>query len=288
LDGGFVRPCGFTHPDPRDVPPAPRLAADLLALSARYGTQASAVLAARRARRVSVEGTSRVATAIAALLAAAGVGHVYLAASADVRLHQAMPGGLTPADEGRRFAESSGDAVRRAAPDVDLTALPMGEYPDLVVLAADRPLDPDRRDALHAARCAHLAVHLGVDGGSVGPLVVPGETSCLACADLHRRERDAAWPALAVQLTVGPRRGAGSDVVLASRLAGLGAQQALDYLDDSRADAVENGSLELRAGEWQVRRRSRHPHADCDCGAASVPLPASVPPSSPPLGTMFE
>ena len=36
-------------------------------------------------------------------------------------------------------------------------------------------------------------------------MVIPGETSCLRCADLHRCDRDAAWPVLAAQLrqTVG-------------------------------------------------------------------------------------
>ena len=32
------------------------------------------------------------------------------------------------------------------------------------------------------------------------PLVIPGVTSCLRCADLHRSDRDAAWPAVAAQL----------------------------------------------------------------------------------------
>lgn len=36
----------------------------------------------------------------------------------------------------------------------------------------------------------------------VGPLVIPGRTSCLQCADLHRTDRDAAWPAVATQLRV--------------------------------------------------------------------------------------
>ncbi|HJQ44608.1 MAG TPA: hypothetical protein VJ831_16070 [Jatrophihabitantaceae bacterium] len=267
-DAGFVRPRAAQGADPRATPPVPRLAADLLALSARFGPEAAAVLGARRSRNVAVEGTSRIATHLAALLGAAGVGRVYLPASGDVRLHQAMPGGLTPADEGRRFTESSGDAVRRAAPDTELTPLPMGQYPDLVVLASDAPVDPDRRDALHAARCAHLLVQFGLDSGTVGPLVVPGRTSCLACAELARRDRDPAWPALAVQLTVAPRRGTGSDVVLVSALAAVAAQQVLAYLDGEPVDAVADGSLELRCGDWRVRRRTRLPHPDCDCGAA--------------------
>ena len=44
-------------------------------------------------------------------------------------------------------------------------------------------------------------VHIGVFGerAVVGPLVVPGRTSCLRCAHLHRRDADPAWPLLAVQ-----------------------------------------------------------------------------------------
>src|SRR5271168_3100729 len=58
---------------------------------------------------------------------------------------------------------------------------------------------------LHSQGVAHLAVRVRDGTGLVGPLVVPGVTSCLGCADLHRRDRDAAWPAVAAQLrdTVG-------------------------------------------------------------------------------------
>ena len=50
---------------------------------------------------------------------------------------------------------------------------------------------------LHAAGVPHLPVRVRDGTGLVGPLVIPGVTSCLGCADLHRSERDAAWPAVA-------------------------------------------------------------------------------------------
>lgn len=52
---------------------------------------------------------------------------------------------------------------------------------------------------------AHLPVRVRDGTGLVGPLVIPGVTSCLRCADLHRSDRDPAWPAIAAQLrdTVG-------------------------------------------------------------------------------------
>ena len=47
---------------------------------------------------------------------------------------------------------------------------------------------------LHAAGVPHLPVRVRDGTGLVGPLVIPGVTSCLGCADLHRSDRDAAWP----------------------------------------------------------------------------------------------
>ena len=76
---------------------------------------------------------------------------------------------------------------------------------DLVVLSDNLVADPRMLRDLHSQRVAHLAVRVRDGTGLVGPLVIPGVTSCLGCADLHRRDRDAAWPALAAQLrdTVG-------------------------------------------------------------------------------------
>ncbi len=260
-----VDPDGATDSDARLAAPQPRLAADLAALTARHGQGAAERLNARRHCAVAIHGNGRVAAHVAALLAAAGIGRVHLVDADDVRLYQAMPGGVGPADEGRRFVAAASAAVRRAAPDADTTPLPIGERPDLVVLAVDVPIDSDRRDGLHARGCAHLAVRLGADHGVVGPLVIPGLTSCLRCADLHRRDRDPAWSALAVQLTVARRHGAASDVALATVVGGITALQALAYLDGDEAAAIE-GTLELQLPDWRIRRRSWPAHPDCDCG----------------------
>ncbi|OBK36572.1 cyclodehydratase [Mycobacterium sp. 1245111.1] len=76
---------------------------------------------------------------------------------------------------------------------------------DLVVLSDNLVADPRILRELHAHGVAHLAVRVRDGIGLVGPLVVPGVTSCLHCADLHRRDRDAAWPTVVAQLrdTVG-------------------------------------------------------------------------------------
>ncbi|MBY0443417.1 MAG: cyclodehydratase [Mycobacteriaceae bacterium] len=84
-------------------------------------------------------------------------------------------------------------------------ALGNSDHADLVVLSDYLVADPHMVRDLHRRGVAHLPVRVRDGTGLVGPLVVPGVTSCLGCADLHRQDRDPAWPAVAAQLrnTVG-------------------------------------------------------------------------------------
>jgi bacteriocin biosynthesis cyclodehydratase domain-containing protein len=255
---------------PRDrAVQVPRLAADLAALRARHGERADDLLASRRAATIAVNGTSRVAAIIGALLAAAGIGHVAVTGGGDVRLHQVAPAGLTPKDEGERFTRAASAAIHRVAPDCDTSPLPIGFVPDLVVLATDGPVGNDVRDSLHARGLPHLVAWAGAERGVVGPLALPGVASCLRCADLHRLDRDYAWSALAVQLAVPPRHGPPSDVGLASLVGSLTALQALAFIGGEDPASIE-GTLEIHLPDWRIRRRSWAPHPECDCGALSA------------------
>ena len=86
---------------------------------------------------------------------------------------------------GARIAHSSQPHAAVSADDVDLVVL--SDY-----LVADPRIVRD----LHEQGVAHLLVRVRDGIGLVGPLVIPGVTSCLGCADLHRSDRDAAWPAV--------------------------------------------------------------------------------------------
>jgi hypothetical protein len=249
--------------DDRRTPPLPRLAGELTSLAAGVGPEAAAVLAARRRACVAVQGSGRAGPHIGAVLAASGVGNVHFLAATDVRLHHAVPGGVTPADESQRLAKAARAAVLRAAPGTAVKP-PPDTAPDLVVLAVDEPVEEDRRDALHQRGLAHLVVALGPAHAVVGPLVLPGLTSCLRCADLHRTDRDDAWPRLAVQLSVGRRYGPASAAAVATIAAGVAAMQALAFLDGAEPACLE-GTLELHPPDWRLRRRSRPMHARCGC-----------------------
>lgn len=267
--GGFLWTRSGDPEDPRRHPPDPRLAGELTALTAQHGDRAASMLRARMAATVAIHGESRVGPHVAAILAASGVGRVYATSVTEARLHQLQPGGLGTADEGIPLATATAVAVERSAPYADATPLtaPSRPDPDLVIIARDEPVDDDHRDSLHARGWAHLPVSVTSAGSSVGPLVVPGMTSCLRCADLFRLDRDPAWTALAVQLANARRVRDSGSLTASSIIAGVAAAQALEFLDGPAAGqpATFEGSLELTPGDWRLRRRSRPVHPDCDC-----------------------
>ena len=267
IDAGMLWPA---HPDVqwdedcRRRPPRPRLATELAALSTYAGESAADLLDARQHCRVTILGTGRAGPHVAAVLSAAGVGRVHLVETTPAQLRHAVPGGVSPGDEGTPLAAAAQSAMTRGAPDADCLPAPFGEPTDLVLLADDEPTDAERRDALHARGRTHLLVRLGGDHGAVGPLVIPGLTSCLRCTELHRLDRDPAWNALAAQLSVPHRSSGASEVALATVIAGIAAQQALDFLDGGYPDTVE-GTLEMHRPDYRVRRRSWPAHPECDC-----------------------
>jgi hypothetical protein len=240
---------------------------DYGALVARHGDAASTVLVGRQQAAVAVHGSSRITTTIASTLASAGVGWVQLVHGGEVSAGEACPGGLTPADEGSRFAIAGVQALRRCSPTTHTNPLPARRRADLVILTDPLPIEPTVRAALHLDGVAHLPAAVDGSRAVVGPLVLPGLSSCLRCADLHRCERDPAWPALAIQLAARPRRRATSDVTLCVAAAGLTAGQALAYLDGGKPETL-NGTLEWQLPDWRLRRRRWISHHDCDCGAA--------------------
>lgn len=236
-------------------------APDVEALGERFGERSIDVMGRRQTRAVAVQGAGRLPAFIAGLLAAAGVGHVHVTGEDEVSLWDVMPGGLSLADEGRRTASAAAEAVARAAPDTNTRALSPAAA-DLIVLAGATPVGPSAQKMLLLDGTAHLSTSVWAASTVVGPLVIPGVTSCLGCADLHRQDRDPAWPALAVQLAAVKR--VPSDVAVCALAAALTVTQALAYLDDEQP-AVVDGTLEMSLPDWRIRRRSWFAHEQCVC-----------------------
>ncbi|KQH79796.1 cyclodehydratase [Mycobacterium gordonae] len=138
---------------------------------------------------------------------------------------------------------------------------------DLVVLTDYLVSDPRMVRDLQRAGVPHLPVRVRDGTGLVGPLVLPGTTSCLGCADLHRRDRDAAWPAIAAQLrdTIGVADRA--TLLATAALALSQVNQVVAAVRGQHPDppAALNATLEfdLQASTILARPWTRHPLCPC-------------------------
>jgi hypothetical protein len=240
------------------------LAAEAASWSVHSAHPTRHVLQQRRKAVVRVVGSGRVMVAVATALAAAGVGHVVVGASGTVAAAD-LGTGYLPGDLGRSRAAAAVDAVRRCAPDVVVAT---HRRPDLIVLTDVVVPEPTVVTALVGSRIPHLIGYAHEGTAMVGPLVWPGRSSCLRCAELHRADVDVAWPKLAAQL-VGQIPTAG--LACTQLAAALIAEQALATLAGPESGLpippTWSAALQLNPVHGTLLRLPRPAHPGCGCGA---------------------
>lgn len=238
-----------------------------------HGAQA---LTARSRQHIVIDGANRIGVPLGALLAASGVGRLSFLDAEPVRRCDAGVGGLSLDDEGEPRVTAAHHAIRRISAMAEALAAATPQEVDLLILCQPWSVhDPLQAHGV-SGRTAHLAVAVREGTVVIGPLVVPGNTSCLHCAELHRTDRDPRWPAIAAQLVAGQTRAMHEPTsVLATLAAALAAGQVLDHLDGIRVPEVVEATLELHPPDWQLHRRPWPPHADCGC-LESVAHPTRV------------
>lgn len=218
--------------------------------------------ARRRQCAVVVRGEGRLAAAVSALLATAGVGHIDVVADGTVGVDD-LGAGLSEGDLGVARRQAIAEVVRRVDPTIATTRLFGDRKPDLVLLTDAVVPAPEVLAELMATKTTHLPVRVRDGIGIVGPLVVPGRTSCLNCADLHRTERDQSWPRIAGQLAGRALPACLADV---HSCASLAAAQTLRALCAEREPPpVWNTTLEFDAFAGTVKNRWWPPHGKCHC-----------------------
>lgn len=249
----------------------------------------------RAGATVSVCGSGRLATALTLLLASAGVGAVVAGDDSPVRHSDRLPGGLGRDDVGRPHRAG---LARRLADVAPASAL-LAEHPrpDLVVVT-DGGADRAFVAGLHRTGTTHLVLDVRETVGRVGPLVVPGRTSCLRCQHLHRVDHDPGWALVVDQLAdaapgaggrparsggipgvlgvpgparravVGPSAVDACDGVLATLVAATACLHVLTWLRGQVPPSVD-GTLEARLPDGTLRRRGWEPHPGCGCLSAA-------------------
>lgn len=169
------------------------------------------------------------------------------------------------------------DGLRRSGAKVASTRHGnAGSGADLMVLADALAPDPRLLRELHATGVPHLPVRVRDGAGLVGPLVIPGVTSCLSCADLHRTDRDAAWPALAAQLRY--ETGCADRPTLLATAA-LALNQLLTIITGVRHSgrpgpppSTWNTTWEVHVPSHAIRARLWPRHPLCACWDSRLPL----------------
>jgi bacteriocin biosynthesis cyclodehydratase domain-containing protein len=178
------------------------------------------------------------------------------------------PGGLLPTDEHRPRLTAASEAVRRAAPYADTRAVPLGRATFAVLIAVRMP--PRLAAAAYRRRRQpYLLVDVRDDTIVVGPLVAPGRGPCVNCLDLHRCDRDPAWPAISAQLATVVDEAPTTGVATVLAAVGIGVAQVLAHIDGGLAPTV-GATLEI-GPEAQVRRRPWAIHPHCDCVKITAP-----------------
>ncbi|QIQ02786.1 TOMM precursor leader peptide-binding protein [Streptomyces liangshanensis] len=277
-----------------------RLRPDLASLSVvhREPGAGMARLAARRALRVQVRGAGRVGAAVAALLAAAGVGRVDVLDGGFTEEGDVAPGGLPYGSVGERRDTAARQLVRRSAaggaPREAERARAGGGEPALALvvvaprdgLAVHAP-DPVVAETWIASGTPHLYAGVIEATGVVGPLVLPGGSACAGCLALERADRDPGWPRLLAQWRSG--RGVtgaqACDVGLATAVAGLAAAHALAFLDGELPGTTgARWEVSLPQLDWRSSRTA--PHPECPCGAAGGRRGERLAEALPPHDTM--
>lgn len=119
----------------------------------------------------------------------------------------------------------------------------------------------------------HLPVSFEPGRVTVGPLVVPGASPCLACRDAQAREQDPAWPLLHTQMIdrdPGPIRAA--QVAEAGRLAAL--LLSPDEATEGRMVRLSaDGSRAWRSVSFHEECRCRGPWSPSRRGTGMEPAP---------------
>jgi bacteriocin biosynthesis cyclodehydratase domain-containing protein len=221
------------------------------------------IAAARTAAAVIVHGDGRIGIGVATGLAAAGVGWVHLATSGRVCADD-CGNGYRDSDIDRDRAKVAANVLRESAPAVRTDRLPAARTPTLVILADSPAVAPDLAQGLYTSGIPHLLTYPRGAVGVVGPLVLPGWTSCLRCLDLHRTDRDPRWPRLAAQLAGRPQP---TPLSVAAAIVAAAVAQALLVIDGKQPGLPPDSAVDIDPEQLTTERRVWARHPACACRA---------------------
>ncbi|RAN79227.1 hypothetical protein B5P43_14990 [Bacillus sp. SRB_336] len=236
---------------------------------------------------VHVIGLGRTGAALALVLASAGVGTVLLEDDGPVSAVDVSPGSFRLADIG--LPRSA--AVRRHLLALDPrchahvvhaggSGAPDMRCLDLAVVVAHDAVGAETSARFMSTDRPHLVVLVREQDGTVGPLVLPGDTACAECVERQRGANDPLWLRMCEELAKGggPAQAQGAqhrgleDAALSAALAGTAAAQTLLFLDAVNRPSAWSAVLTFHRDNGRWSREEFTVHPDCGCQLQSHAL----------------
>jgi hypothetical protein len=113
----------------------------------------------------------------------------------------------------------------------------------------------------HLCSLPHLHVGTRLDSAQIGPLVIPGESSCFRCAQLHRRDSSPDWMGVDLQWRHHTNSGQ-SDSILTYQTAAYTLLLLRHWMDGM---AITNTSWAASLPWLHFRAQPAQPHPLCGC-----------------------
>jgi len=213
---------------------------------------------------VSVHGVGRLGAAICTLLSASGVGRVVPIDDEQVSATDLSVAGFAPSALGQPRRLIAQQAARwQSTSEAALTRTSL----QWSVVTNASPTRSVASRLFHQG-VPHLVTATAEQWTHVGPLVIPGVTSCLRCFDFVQSERDSSWPTVAAQLDpVSPIVAGDSNLVMAT--AAIAVMHLLEAID-LREPPSANGVTFLQMPDATMLQRAAPSSPRCGC---TWPLP---------------
>jgi hypothetical protein len=194
------------------------------------------VLSARQSYLIEISGSNRVATLLYSLLLASGVTQVRYCEKSEAKVRisdlDIALAGIAPKDIGASLIKE------REGRRQDLSLFPLDKEfsyldeistPDLAIHCGE--LDPEKYVQWMASGLPFLHIPNPIaDVAEIGPLVIPGKTPCIRCAQMSRQDHSGAalTPTLPTSLTP---TADGYPIIAAHYVAAIAASLALAFCD---------------------------------------------------------
>ncbi|WRS29895.1 hypothetical protein U6G28_10325 [Actinomycetaceae bacterium MB13-C1-2] len=225
-----------------------------------------------RTLRIRVVGLNDVGIRIARILAEIRIKHIEVR---DPRFVDSDCELLFPSSaKGQPRERATREMIRDISPN---TCLGKIAVPDLAIVCSERTIDFGIVGLLLSHDTPHVPVVLDDRQVTVGPLVVPGQTACALCAELHSADR---IPGLGYFADALRRSGPCRSVSFISTMAAAAVVNIIDAVAANRfprpqttsnSDPEQPSSTStaptplLRVGTEGITTQYVMPHADCGC-----------------------